>query len=96
MKKWISFDRIMLFLILVVLFFNLYVSIKFISIETEKFKIYDRCFIKEYQINDENGDSRGSFLSSGVLQKDQIIHLGDDVYEIEMIKSFFEKNCSRR
>jgi hypothetical protein len=81
MKKYFSFERIMLILILIVLFFIPRIAKQ----QTFSYSYY-------YVLDTERDKVVGEFNSSTPIQKGHIIFLGDDVYGVEYIKCFLKKD----
>jgi hypothetical protein len=102
MKKCITFDRIMLVLIFLVLLFFFYTMLWNLSQIYDRFDSYEinrnLNRIKQHQtfryyVRDLKRDKEvGEFISSKTIQKGQIIFLDDDVYKVEIVKCFLKKN----
>jgi hypothetical protein len=80
MKKYFSFERIMLVLILIVLFF---IPRSIAERQTSSYFYY--VFDTRYKLV-------GEFNSSTPIQKGHLIFLGDDMYEVEYIICSLKKD----
>jgi hypothetical protein len=94
MKKYFSFDRIMLVLILIVLSFNFYKTNENIFHLFEQHVFKQQCASFYSMFDYKRKKTVGYFCSSKTVQKDQIIFLDDDVYKVNSIKCFL--NCSKK
>jgi hypothetical protein len=92
MKKHISFDRIMIVLILIVLSFSFYKTNEAMSVMTSRSGFNEKNSCPYYMYDAEGDKLVGFFNSSTTVQKGQIIFLDDDAYKVKSIRCFLKKD----
>ena len=98
MKKYLSFDRVIIVLILLVLFFTFYrldknivFLCKCVIREQNKQKYSPNYYVYDFKRN----ELIGKFYSPKTIQEGQIIFVEDDVYDVKFTQIFLKKSKNK-